>query len=186
MQCALKVEKGKPPTSSSSLLSSWSLALQHSVSYFAEAPLRHHNRSAVHHIVYNCAAKVRTHLACMPPIMHVQVWFVSPVAAHATYTVLASCKSTLSPEEFVSVPRCCPLESIEVSADVLQGDGKTEMLRRATEAAGGTWRDAPHLSEHELAELVRLDGVQILVELTGHTANNRLGVCALRPAPVQV
>lgn len=67
-----------------------------------------------------------------------------------------------------------------------QGDSKTEMLRGAVEAAGGTWRDVAALSEQELADLVRHDGVQILVELTGHTANNRLGVCALRPAPVQV
>lgn len=54
------------------------------------------------------------------------------------------------------------------------------------QSAEGEWRDVAHLSEAELADLVRRDGVQILVELTGHTANNRLGVCALRPAPVQV
>ncbi len=33
---------------------------------------------------------------------------------------------------------------------------------------------------------VRSDGVQVLVELTGQTANNRLGVMAMQPAPVQV
>ena len=33
---------------------------------------------------------------------------------------------------------------------------------------------------------VRNDGVQVLVELTGQTANNRLGVMAMQPAPVQV
>ena len=32
---------------------------------------------------------------------------------------------------------------------------------------------------------VRKDKIDILVELTGHTANNRLGVLALQPAPVQ-
>jgi len=42
------------------------------------------------------------------------------------------------------------------------------------------------LPERELAALVREDGVDVLVELTGHTAHNRLGVMALRPAPVQV
>lgn len=33
---------------------------------------------------------------------------------------------------------------------------------------------------------VRGDGVQVLVELTGQTANNRLGVMAMQAAPVQV
>ena len=33
---------------------------------------------------------------------------------------------------------------------------------------------------------VRQDGVQVLVELTGHTANNRLGLLAMQAAPVQI
>lgn len=34
--------------------------------------------------------------------------------------------------------------------------------------------------------MVRDDKVDILVELTGHTANNKLGMMACRPAPIQV
>ena len=65
-------------------------------------------------------------------------------------------------------------------------DAKTKRLRSAIEAAGGAWRDALALSEADLAALVRSDGVDILVDLTGHTANNRLGTFAMRPAPIQV
>ena len=53
------------------------------------------------------------------------------------------------------------------------------------ESAGGTWREAASMAEADLAALVRSDGVDVLVELTGHTAHNRLGVMAMRPAPVQ-
>ena len=67
-----------------------------------------------------------------------------------------------------------------------QGDVKTARLKAAVESAGGTWREAASMSEVELSSLVRSDGVDVLIELTGHTAHNRLGVMAMRPAPVQV
>lgn len=51
---------------------------------------------------------------------------------------------------------------------------------------GGTWRDIYGIDEKVVASLVREDKVDILVELTGHTANNKLGVLASHPAPVQV
>ena len=62
-------------------------------------------------------------------------------------------------------------------------DARTASLRAAVESAHGrdAWRDVKDLTELELAELVRADGVDVLVELTGHTANNRLGAMARRP-----
>ncbi|KAL4452759.1 hypothetical protein ABPG75_008421 [Micractinium tetrahymenae] len=65
-------------------------------------------------------------------------------------------------------------------------DCKTAKIKAEVLAAGGTWRDVARMPEPELAQLVRNDKVDILVELTGHTAINRLGAVAGRPAPVQV
>jgi len=65
-------------------------------------------------------------------------------------------------------------------------DDKTARLRREVQAAGGHWKDVTELTERQLAELVREDEIDILIDLTGHTANNRLGTFAMRPAPVQV
>jgi predicted O-linked N-acetylglucosamine transferase (SPINDLY family) len=48
------------------------------------------------------------------------------------------------------------------------------------------WRDIYGIDEKKVAIMVREDKVDILVELTGHTANNKLGMMACRPAPVQV
>ena len=51
---------------------------------------------------------------------------------------------------------------------------------------GGLWRDIYGVDEKKVASLIREDKVDILVELTGHTANNKLGTLACRPAPIQV
>lgn len=63
-----------------------------------------------------------------------------------------------------------------------QRDDVTAML---SSMANG-WTDAAQLGDAELAERVRADSVDILVDLSGHTANNRLLVFARKPAPVQV
>ena len=67
-----------------------------------------------------------------------------------------------------------------------KADAKTAHLRAGgARPRGALWRDVTLLSEPDLARLVRADGCDILVDLTGHTANNRLGAFAMRPAPVQ-
>ena len=65
-------------------------------------------------------------------------------------------------------------------------DQKTKRLQKQVENAGGTWKHVTRLSEEQLAELIRDDCIDILFDLTGHTANNRLGTFAMKPAPVQV
>ena len=48
------------------------------------------------------------------------------------------------------------------------------------------WNAVPFLSPEALAEKVRQDGIDILVDLSGHTSFHRLLTFARRPAPVQV
>lgn len=61
-------------------------------------------------------------------------------------------------------------------------DSKTLDLRALT----GRWVNVAAHTDAQLADLVRADGVDILVDLSGHTKHNRLLVFARKPAPVQV
>jgi len=67
-------------------------------------------------------------------------------------------------------------------SDRLRGDEITARCR----AAAAAWRDVRHLSDVQLAEQIRADQIDILFDLAGHTAHNRLPVFARKPAPLQV
>lgn len=74
---------------------------------------------------------------------------------------------------------------VVVYSAVVKADAKTLRLKDTVSKKGGVWRDIYGIDEKVVASLAREDRVDILVELTGHTANNKLGVLACRPAPVQ-
>ncbi|MFH1045183.1 MAG: glycosyltransferase [Pseudomonadota bacterium] len=61
-------------------------------------------------------------------------------------------------------------------------DATTAQLR----ALATCWRDVRWQDDEAVANLARADAIDILIDLSGHTTGNRLGVFARKPAPVQI
>jgi predicted O-linked N-acetylglucosamine transferase (SPINDLY family) len=64
-------------------------------------------------------------------------------------------------------------------------DPEKDVITDRLRALAEHWVDCEHLSEDELAERIRADRIDILVDLAGHTAGNSLAVFAMKPAPLQ-
>ncbi len=61
-----------------------------------------------------------------------------------------------------------------------------DALSARLKALGWPWRSLAGVSDARAVEMIAEDGIHILVDLSGHTAGNRLMLFALRPAPKQV
>jgi predicted O-linked N-acetylglucosamine transferase (SPINDLY family)/predicted SAM-dependent methyltransferase len=62
-----------------------------------------------------------------------------------------------------------------------RSDAVTQQMRSLAEH----WTDCAGLGDAEIAARIRADRVDLLVDLAGHTEGQRMGVLALRPAPLQ-
>lgn len=67
-------------------------------------------------------------------------------------------------------------------SDVKAVDETTKKFRQCAEY----WRDVSCLNDDYVTELILRDKIDILVDLAGHTENNRLSVFARRAAPIQI
>ena len=66
------------------------------------------------------------------------------------------------------------------------GHDDGSVYRRSAESECDQFRDIAQSSHAEAADIIRTDGVDILVNLQGHTAGARSEIVAQRPAPIQV
>lgn len=63
---------------------------------------------------------------------------------------------------------------------------RDDEVSRAIRACRARWRSIEQLDDAAAARLIRADQLDVLIDLSGHTAHNRLGVFTLRPCGVQV
>ena len=61
-----------------------------------------------------------------------------------------------------------------------------DALAQDFESAADLWRDCSRMPDDEIESTIHQDRIDILIELGGHTAGNRLPLMARRPAPVQL
>ena len=61
-----------------------------------------------------------------------------------------------------------------------------DQATRRFQAAATQWRNTKDLSDEQVCDLIRQDGVDVLFDLAGHTLLHRLLIFARKPAPVQI
>ncbi|WP_207477509.1 tetratricopeptide repeat protein [Arenibaculum pallidiluteum] len=67
-------------------------------------------------------------------------------------------------------------------SEVRRVDGITARLRELSDH----WRSTVGQSDAAMDTMIRADGIDVIVDLSGHTGDNRLPALARKPAPVQV
>ena len=106
------------------------------------------------------------------PERQLRIGFVSPdLGHHPVGSLVLSLLENLSVQSMIVI---CYSSGVP--------DVKTDFFK----AAASIWRDAYGQSDNVLANMIFADEIDILIDLSGHTGENRLGVFASKPAPIQM
>ena len=76
-------------------------------------------------------------------------------------------------------------ERLELVAYSSMPARKTDSVSQRLHPYFSAWKSIHLLSYKQAAETIHADGIHVLLDLSGHTTDNRLPVFALKPAPVQ-
>jgi predicted O-linked N-acetylglucosamine transferase (SPINDLY family) len=90
------------------------------------------------------------------------------------------------PVGFFLEPILAHLDRSHFRVTCYAGVGRPDTVTHRLQVRAAAWRDVVGQSDERVAEMIRADGIDILVDLAGHTAGRRLLVLARKPAPVQV
>lgn len=149
--------------------------LNYALTYHAETPkeiLDECLRFAARHEAPLLDAPVR-HTNDRSPSRRLKIGYVAPdFRAHCQSMFTAP---VLAQHDHASFEIVC-------YASVRQPDEITQLMRPMADL----WRDVHGLDDAQLAQVIRDDGIDVLVDLTMHMASGRPLLFARRPAPVQV
>lgn len=158
----------KDPTAHSDLLF-W---LLHDPSQTPETLFREHRRWSERH-EKPLAHAIRPHANDRNPDRPLRIGYVSSdFRDHATARFLEPILAHHDPDEFAVV----------YYSDVIYPDELTGRFQ----ARAAEWRQVAGMPDGKLAELIRADRIDILVDPQGHMGNNRMSTFARKPAPVQI
>ena len=140
--------------------------------YDAQAILEEHRRQ-VRQLVEPLAVNIRPHPNDRTPDRRLRIGFLSPdLRDHPVGQSLLPLFLHHDRRQLAFV----------AYSDVRVSDRVTAQLI----ALADRWHDTLPLSDERLADRIRADRIDILVDLTLHTAHNRLLVLARNPAPIQL
>ena len=74
----------------------------------------------------------------------------------------------------------------QVQVYCYSGATTSDAITEEARSLADVWHEVAYLSDDALEALIRADEIDVLVDLSGHSAGNRLPVFARKPAPVQV
>ena len=87
---------------------------------------------------------------------------------------------------FFLEPVLCAHDPAVVETFCYVGNREADAVTARLRAAAHHWRDITRMDDEAASACIRADHIDVLVDLSGHTADHRLGVFARRPAPCQL